>query len=200
MSTEITIRMATAADAATCREIYLPYISETAITFELEDPTLEDFTSRVTGILEAYPYLVAEQDGEVIGYAYASAFRPRAAYRHAAEASIYLRKDCKGNGTGRRLYEALAQLLLLQNVYNLEACIAHCEPADDRVPATSRLFHEKLGFVRVATFEKCARKFKTWYDMIWMERILAPHPEDPEPFCPLPEVDQQRVAEILSNA
>lgn len=194
------IRMATVADAAALREIYLPYVRTTAVTFELEDPTLEDFTERVRKTLERYPYIVAVEDGEIVGYAYASAFRARAAYLHSIETSIYMRMDYRGKGVGRRLYETLAKLLVLQNVFNMEACIAHCDPADEYVPATSRLFHERLGFRLVGKFTRCAHKFGRWYDMIWMERILGDHIANPEPFKPLPEVDQEKVAAILESA
>ena len=192
--------MATVADAAALREIYLPYVRTTAVTLELEDPTLEDFTERVRKTLERYPYIVAVEDGEIVGYAYASAFRPRAAYLHSIETSIYMRMDYRGKGVGRRLYETLAKLLVLQNVFNMEACIAHCDPADEYVPATSRLFHERLGFRLVGKFTRCAHKFGRWYDMIWMERILGDHIANPEPFKPLPEVDQEKVAAILKSA
>lgn len=192
--------MATVADAATLREIYLPYVRTTAVTFELEDPTLEDFTERVRKTLERYPYIVAVEEGEIVGYAYASAFRPRAAYLHSIETSIYMRMDYRGKGVGRRLYETLAKLLVLQNVFNMEACIAHYDPADEYVPATSRLFHERLGFKLVGKFNKCAHKFGRWYDMIWMERILGDHIADPQPFLPLPQVDPEKIAEVLEIA
>lgn len=192
--------MATVADAATLREIYLPYVRTTTVTFELEDPTLEDFTERVRKTLERYPYIVAVEEGEIVGYAYASAFRPRAAYLHSIETSIYMRMDYRGKGVGRRLYETLAKLLVLQNVFNMEACIAHCDPADEYVPATSRLFHERLGFKLVGKFNKCAHKFGRWYDMIWMERILGDHIADPQPFLPLPQVDPEKIAEVLEIA
>ena len=159
--------MATVADAAALREIYLPYVRTTAVTFELEDPTLEDFTERVRKTLERYPYI---------------------------------RMDYRGKGVGRRLYETLAKLLVLQNVFNMEACIAHCDPADEYVPATSRLFHERLGFKLVGKFNKCAHKFGRWYDMIWMERILGDHIADPQPFLPLPQVDPKKIAEVLEIA
>lgn len=192
--------MATVADAAALREIYLPYVRTTAVTFELEDPTLEDFTERVRKTLERYPYIVAVEEGEIVGYAYASAFRPRAAYLHSIETSIYMRMDYRGKGVGRRLYETLAKLLVLQNVFNMEACIAHCDPADEYVPATSRLFHERLGFKLVGKFNKCAHKFGRWYDMIWMERILGDHIADPQPFLPLLQVDPKKIAEVLEIA
>ena len=192
--------MATAADAPALREIYLPYVRTTAVTFELTDPSLEEFSERVRTTLERYPYIVAVDEGEIVGFAYAKAFRPRAAYLHSIETSIYMRMDYRGKGVGRRLYETLAKLLMLQNVYNMEACIAHCEPADEYVPATSRLFHERLGFRLVGKFTKCAHKFGRWYDMIWMEKILGDHIANPDPFMPLPQVDQEKINEVFAQA
>lgn len=194
------IRMATVADAPALREIYLPYVRTTAVTFELTDPSLEEFSERVRTTLERYPYIVAVDEGEIVGFAYAKAFRPRAAYLHSIETSIYMRMDYRGKGVGRRLYETLAKLLMLQNVYNMEACIAHCEPADEYVPATSRLFHERLGFRLVGKFTKCAHKFGRWYDMIWMEKILGDHIANPDPFMPLPQVDQEKINEQFAQA
>lgn len=122
-------------------------------------------------------------------------------YAHSAETSIYVRKDLRSRGLGRRMYEALAKLLLLQNVFNMEACIAHCDPADEYVPATSRLFHTRLGFEHAGRFNKCALKFGRWYDMIWMERILAkPAAQETSPFRPLPDIDQLYIDSILSRA
>ena len=119
----------------------------------------------------------------------------------SAETSIYVRKDLRSRGLGRRMYEALAKLLLLQNVFNMEACIAHCDPADEYVPATSRLFHTRLGFEHAGRFNKCALKFGRWYDMIWMERILAkPAAQETSPFRPLPDIDQLYIDSILSRA
>ena len=192
--------MATVADAPALREIYLPYVRTTAVTFELTDPSLEEFSERVRTTLERYPYIVAVDEGELGGFAYAKAFRPRAAYLHSIETSIYMRMDYRGKGVGRRLYETLAKLLMLQNVYNMEACIAHCEPADEYVPATSRLFHERLGFRLVGKFTKCAHKFGRWYDMIWMEKILGDHIANPDPFMPLPQVDQEKINEVFAQA
>jgi L-amino acid N-acyltransferase YncA len=201
MDTQVKIRMATPADAEQLLNIYTPYVLETAVTFEIEPPTLEDFTGRIERILERYPYIVAEKEGTILGYAYANSFRPRAAYSHAAESSIYIRKDLRSRGLGRRLYEALAKLLLLQNVFNMEACIAHCEPADEYVPAASRLFHTRLGFRLAGTFKGCALKFGRWYDMIWMERILATRSaQETMPFRALPDIDQPYIDAVLNNA
>lgn len=201
MSKELNIRLATINDAPALWDIYVPYVHTMAVTFEIVAPTKEEYALRVANVLKRYPFLVAERGGEVIGFAYASAFRPRKGYLHAIETSIYMSMNHRGSGAGKRLYETLGQLLLLQNVYNMNACIAHADPEDEYVPATSRAFHERCGFTLVGKFDKCARKFNNWYDMIWMQKLLVEeHPDNPEPFVPFPEVDQAKVAEILANA
>lgn len=200
MSQPVTIRLATIKDAAAVRAIYAPYIIETSITFETIVPEVEEFERRITTALERYPYLVAELDGNVVGFAYATAFRPRISYIRSVETSIYVKKDLKRGGIGGKLYRTLAKLLALQNVYNLNACIAHIDPPDECVPATSRLFHEKIGFKQVAKFTKCARKFDRWIDMIWMEWIPVEHPDNPDEFIPLPEVDPALVQKVLDEA
>lgn len=194
------IRLATVADASAIQKIYAPYVVETSITFEVEVPSVEEFERRISTALERYPYLVAELDGKVVGFCYALAFRPRASYIRSVETSIYVQKDLKRGGIGGKLYRTLAKLLTLQNVYNLNACIAQIEPPNEYVPATSRLFHEKIGYKKVAHFTKCARKFNQWVDMIWMEWIIEEHPENPGEFIPFPEVDPVLVQQVLDEA
>ena len=99
------IRQATIKDAKELLAIYAPYVLETAITFEYEVPALEEFANRIEKITEKYPYLVAEVDGEIVGYAYASTFKDRAAYDWCVETSIYLAKDMGGKGIGKLLYK-----------------------------------------------------------------------------------------------
>ncbi len=200
MKAEPRIRLATVEDAPAILDIYAPYVTDTGVTFETTIPDRESFTRRVSAVLATHPYLVAEQGTDLLGFTYASPFRPRAAYAHAVEASIYIRRDYKGNGLGRRLYTALTELLLLQNVYNMNACIASIEPEDEYVPQASCRFHEKMGFTRVAHFDKCGRKFNRWYDMVWMQKIIAEHPDDPADFIPFPNVDDALVTRILENA
>lgn len=200
MEKHIHIRIAQPSDAEALQAIYAPYVEEMAVTFDLVPPSTEDFAQRITSTLERYPYLVAECDGEVLGYTYASAFRPRPAYLHSAETSIYIQKDYKGRGLGSRLYGALSRILLAQNIFNMEACIAHCDPPDEYLPQVSRLFHEKKGFRLVGRFNKCGRKFDRWYDMIWMELIIREHPCDPQPYVPFSQLDEGLVVGILADA
>lgn len=201
MTNPINIRVATPNDAAAVLSVYAPYVENTSVTFELAVPSIEDIRGRIERTLERYPYLVAEnEEGEILAFTYAAAFRPRAAYIHSVETSIYVQMDFKGRGLGRRMYEALDALLEKQNIYSVNACIAHIDPPDEYVPNTSRLFHEKLGFTKAAHFDKSGRKFDRWYDMIWMQKILVEHPENPDDFIPFPELDPITIDAILEKA
>ena len=172
----VNIRPVQKADAAALAEIYRPYVEETAITFECEAPSAEAFGRRIEAITARYPFFVAEDAaGRPCGYAYASAFKDRAAYDWSVETSIYVARDRRGQGVGRALYERLEACLRRQNVRNMYACLAAPRPENDRLDASSRLFHEHLGFRLVGTFSQCAYKFGQWYDMIWLEKFLAPH-------------------------
>lgn len=181
MGSQITIRPVTIADADRLLEIYAPYVQETAITFEYEVPTLPEFESRITDITSRYPYLAALTDGEIKGYAYASAFKGRAAYDWSVETSIYIDMNCHGEGIGSCLYEHLESILRMQNICNLCACIAYPNPESIR-------FHEYMGYKEVAHFHKSGYKFGTWYDMIWMEKFINDHTSDQKPFIPIKEV------------
>lgn len=123
--TAVTIRMAEEADAAALLSIYAPYVEKTAITFEYEVPTVQEFKNRITSTLKRYPYLAAIRDGRIIGYAYASQFKERAAYDWAVETSVYVSGDARRTGAGSLLYEALENYLRRQNVINVNACIAY---------------------------------------------------------------------------
>lgn len=197
MKDQIVIRIATSTDASGIQQIYAPYVKETAITFEYDVPTKAEFERRIATTLARYPYIVAELDGEVVGYAYASAFRPRIAYVHSIETSIYVSRIHKGYGIGRALYECLFALLAAQNVYNANACIAYCDTEDKYLDHTSIHFHERLGFKPCARFEKCGYKFDRWFDMVWMERFLADHPDKPAPFIPFAELPQEKISALL---
>ncbi len=185
------IRVAKPEDAEMLLSIYAPYVTETAITFEYEIPSVEEFEGRICHTLEKYPYLVAEEDGEIIGYAYAGAFKGRPAYDWSVETSIYLRKDRKKKGAGRRLYEALEQALILQNILNVNACITYIEKEDEYVTKNSAQFHEHMGYRLVGKFHACGYKFGRWYDMIWMEKHLGEHPAHPASVKSFPDIRGQ---------
>jgi len=188
MSKSVLIRMATEADAEELLKIYFFYVLNTAVTFEYEPPSVAEYSLRINHILQRYPYIVAVDENRIVGYAYASAFNERAAYDRAAETTIYLKQDCRGRGLGKVLYLALEDILKRQNVLNLNACIAYTSVEDAYLDHTSAAFHRQLGYSKVAHFTKCGYKFGTWYDVIWMEKILKEHPDTPDPFIPITEI------------
>ena len=177
------IRTATPADALQLLNIYAPYVENTSITFEYEVPSVESFADRIRHTVEKYPYLVAEENNIILGYAYASAFKERAAYDWSVETSIYIREAMGHKGIGTALYKALEKALALQNICNLCACIAYPNPA-------SVSFHESFGYKTVAHFHASGFKQDAWSDMIWMEKELCPHTIPPGPFIPFPETGQ----------
>lgn len=175
----ITIRTAVLQDAEALLEIYAPYVVNTAITFEYYVPTSEEFAGRMSNVLRRYPYLVAEVDGELAGYAYTGPFKERAAYDWAVETTVYVKEDMKKHGIGRALYEALEKTLAAQGILNLNACIAFPEKEDEYLTTDSVKFHKKMGFSEVGRFHKCGCKFGRWYDMVWMEKHIGTHEENP---------------------
>ena len=178
------IHQASIEDAPSLLSIYRPYVENTAITFEEDLPTLEDFQHRIASTLERYPYLTALSDGRIAGYAYAGPFHPRKAYDHAVELSIYIAPPFHHRGLGKALYGQLESILLSQQVFNLYACIAVTRREDPFLPKDSPLFHRSLGFKTLGRFEKCGYKFGRWYDMIWMGKEIGKRPLHPGAFIP----------------
>jgi len=181
------VRMAVPEDAEALLEIYRPYVLRTAVSFEYEVPTVEEFRRRIAGTLERYPYLVALEDGEPAGYAYAAPFKERAAYDWSVETTIYIRRERRGRGHGRRLYSALEELLRRQNILNANACIAYAQEEDPYLTNDSMEFHAHMGYRIVGRFQKCGWKLGRWYDMIWMEKLLGEHGA-PRPVIPVKEL------------
>ena len=169
------IRPASTVDADRLRDIYAYYVTYTAVSFEYDVPTKEEFRNRMTGIMEKYPYLVLEGDGEILGYTYARAFVGRAAYDHSCETTIYLDHEARGKGYGRQLYEALEECLKPLGIVNLYACIGDPTEEDEYLTRDSERFHRSMGYSKVGEFHKCGYKFGRWYNMIWMEKIIGEH-------------------------
>lgn len=164
------IREATIEDAEALLKIYSHYVENTAISFELITPTVEEFRGRIRTTLEKYPYVVALINGVVVGYAYAGVFKARQAYSHCVETTVYVHKDYKKQGIGKALYEQLQKELYRIGILNLYACIAVCDEEDAYLTNNSWEFHEHMGFVLVGRFHSCGKKFGNTYDMIWMEK------------------------------
>lgn len=176
---ETMIRIVSPEDAKELLDIYAPYVKDTAVTFEYTVPSLEEFTERIRHTLEKFPYLAAVRDGEMIGYVYAGPLHPRAAYAWSAETSIYVKKDKKHTGTGKLLYGALEKVLKEQKILSVNACIAYPETEDEYLTKDSVKFHHHMGYEMVAEFHKCAYKFDHWYNMVWMEKHIGDHIENP---------------------
>ena len=159
------IRFAKEADLPAILDIYGPYILNTAISFEYSIPTLEAFTERFRGITCQFPWLVYEEEGKILGYAYGSLPFGREAYRWCAASSIYLAPQAQGKGIGRKLYAALEDLMKKQGYRRTYAIITSDNPGSLR-------FHEKQGFRFIAEFPECGYKFEKLYGVVWMEKML----------------------------
>lgn len=171
----VKIRFATEDDAQELLKIYEPYVRNTAVTFEYDVPSVEEFAGRIRNVLTKFPYIVAEEGGQIVGYAYVGVFKARPAYDWAVESSIYVKSDMRRNGVGRLLYEHLEAILKEQGILNFYACIACPEVEDEYLTRNSMKFHERLGFRKVGEFYKCGYKFNRWYNMVWMEKHIGDH-------------------------
>ena len=188
------IRVAVEADVPAILAVYAPYILTTTYTFEYDVPTVSDFLERFRGITQQFPWLVWEENGEILGYAYASPPYTRAAYRWCAEPSVYLRPEARGRGIAKALYDALEKILTVQGYQVLYALITEENLA-------SRRFHEKMGYRFSVLFPDCGFKFGRWLGLIWMEKRLKPVEipnKSPTPWSELVK-DRQRIFYILDN-
>ena len=163
---------------------------KTGITFEYAVPTEAQFRERIRHVLEKYPYLVAEREGEIIGYSYAKEFGERAAFSRSVETVLYLREDVRGGGIGRLLYTELERILKMQNVTNLYAAVAYREHEDETLTHASPKFHLAMGYEKKAHFTACGYKFDRWYDIIWYEKMIAEHGKNPLPLVPIGAVGE----------
>ena len=177
----ITVRDARISDAERLLEIYDYYVRNTAISFEWETPSLDEFRGRMESIMVRYPYLVVLSGGTVMGYAHARPFVGRAAYDWSCETTIYLAHGSQRQGMGKALYESLEHALASIGITNLYACIGWPEAEDEYLTRNSAEFHSHLGYRKVGVFQKCGYKFGRWYDMIWMEKIIGEHSANQAP-------------------
>lgn len=174
------IRVAKKEDAKALLDIYGYYIENTAITFENIIPSLEEFQQRIENTLEKYPYLVYEEEGKILGYAYVGAFNKRAAARWMVETSIYVKRDALHKGIGKALYGELENIVRKQNILKLIACIADREPEDKYVPKKSVQFHQHMGYKMAGKIKNGGFKFGHWYDLVYLEKELGKFTEEPK--------------------
>ncbi len=165
------IRTVNENDAERLVEIYSYYVKETAVSFEYKVPSVEEFKNRIRTIASKYPYLVYEIDGEVLGYAYASAYSVREAYNWTATTSIYINKSNRRQGIGTALYKELEARLFNQGIVNILAGVAYIDTEDEFLTHDSYEFHKKMKYKEVAHMIKIGKKFDRWYDLLWMQKV-----------------------------
>ncbi len=165
---DMKVRAATQADAAACAAIYAPYVTDTAITFEVEPPTVEQMAARITAAERTHAWLVLENldEGRVVGYAYAGPFKERPAYRFSCEVSVYLETGLRRSGGGRALYEALFPRLADRGFHTAVAGMTLPNEA-------SAGLHRAVGFEPVGTYRRIGWKHGRWHDVAWMQRMLT---------------------------
>lgn len=170
------LRAATPDDAAAIAEIYRPYVTDTAISFETEPPGAEAMRARMAEAGPLYPWFVAlDREDAILGYAYAAAFRTRPAYRFAVETTVYVRRDAHGHGVGRALYERLIDTLERQGFAQAIAAITLPNAASVRL-------HEQLGFVAAGVYRRVGHKRGSWHDVgLWQRSLAEPQVPPAEP-------------------
>lgn len=168
----IALRMAHPQDAPEILSIYRYYVEHTSITFETTVPTPEEFATRIQEAVNFFPYLVATEDGRIVGYAYAHEFHPRQAYRWTVETSIYIAQEHRGQHIGKQLYTELLGLLTAQGFQNVCAVVT--------IPnAPSMAFHTSLGFETGNLLPNFGYKLGSWHGVAYLYRSLGKHPEHP---------------------
>jgi L-amino acid N-acyltransferase YncA len=168
------IRLATPDDARGVQEIYAPVVRETAISFELEPPPVEEMQQRIVKALAHMPWLVCEHGGDILGYVYASQHRTRPAYQWSVDVSVYVHANARRSGVGQALYRSLFALLILQGFYGAYAGITLPNPA-------SVGLHESLGFQPVGIYRAVGYKLGAWHDVAWWQLALQESVIPPEP-------------------
>jgi phosphinothricin acetyltransferase len=188
-----TIRPALASDASSILAIYAPFILNTAVSFETEVPSKENFSQRILTTLETYPWLVYESDGTIAGYAYASRHRERAAYQWSVESSVYVNNEFQQRGIASKLYKALFELLKYQGCRNVYAGITL--PNEKSVH-----FHQKTGFQKISDYTKIGYKLNRWNTVSWYHLPLNNYNDAPSTFIKLKHVASEDVERIINKA
>lgn len=161
----IQLRQASESDAAQILDIYGPIVEQTAISFEIATPSTEEISSRIHAALDSHDWLVAVDSSEVLGYAYGSQYRPRKAYRFAAETTVYVKESRRGLGLGKQLYDTLLSSLRSKGFRRAYAGIALPNDA-------SKAVHRACGFVEIGVFPEAGFKFNRWHDVSWWQRKI----------------------------
>ena len=166
------IRQAVPEDASAIRDIYAPYVEQTAITYDMVVPTVEEFRESIIELSKEFPYLVAVEGDRVIGYSYAHKFIARPAANHSVETTIYVERGNRRSGVGRALYFELEQLLRKQGRRNLYAKVTWTNVETPYLTNASSFFHERMGYVKAAHLHQCGYKFNQYFDTLIFEKRL----------------------------
>jgi L-amino acid N-acyltransferase YncA len=189
----IRLRLADPADGPALAAIYRPAVTSLATSFETDAPDGEEMARRVAATLPALPWLVGDAAGEVVGYAYASRHRARAAYQWSVEVSAYVGAAWHRRGVGRALYLALFEILALAGYRNAYAGITLPNPASEGL-------HRALGFVPVGVYHGIGWKMGRWHDVLWLERPIGSREGEPPAPCPVSELAAVAVDAVLRRA
>lgn len=183
------VRLATVNDSNEILKIYGQYI-DTAITFEYALPNEKEFEERVKSIILQYPYLVYEEDGNIIGYAYASRYKERAAYQWGAELSIYIDSNFTSKGIGKVLCLKLIELLRLQEIRTVYGCVTLPNEKSENLQIS-------LGFKKIGIYHNAGYKCNKWRDVAWFEKLIAIYDENPNEFIPITKIPEDKILKIL---
>ncbi len=184
------IRQVQLSDAEQILKVYAPFITDTCISFEYVVPSVEEFAQRIAGISAEYPYIVLEEDGVIVGYAYAHRYLERVAYSWDVEVTIYLAPRVQGKGLGVILYDALEKLMKLQNIKNSYSCIT-----GDNVHSIE--MHRSMGYELIGTFPKAGFKHDRWLDVVWMAKAIGEKENAPLPLVLFSEMQASVVEKVL---
>lgn len=185
------IRFAQRSDCKALLRIYAQYI-DTPVTFECRLPTKEEFSERIADISAGYPYLVCEENGCVVGYAYAHRQKEWEAYQWNAELSVYLDEGFTSRGIGRVLYGALMELLALQGVKTVYGVVTVPNEKSERL-------HERMGFRIAGRYRRTGYKCGEWHDVRWFEKQIAPYDANPRPILPMGELPADQRNAVLNK-
>jgi len=166
------VRDATVDDGAACAAVYAPYVTDTAITFEDQPPTPAEMAERIARAQKTHAWVVVEDDGRVVGYAYGGPYKERAAYRWACEVSVYLETGRRRSGEGRVLYEALFERLVTRGFRTAVAGMTLPNPASEGL-------HRAMGFAPVGSHREIGWKHGRWHDVAWVQKVLADGDDPP---------------------
>ena len=188
----ISLRFASPQDAEALLEIYRPYVEETTISFETQTPSISEFRRRIVDISSQFPYLVAQENGEILGYAYAHPYHERAAFRWTVESSVYVRRDCRGRHIGQTLYGALLPLLRAQGVKVVCAVVT--------IPnEPSMAFHRAMGFQEEGLLRNVGYKLGVWRSVAYLSLRLGSLDLPPQELIPISALDPGTVSGIIGG-